>query len=258
MYRLSTLFLLLSVAACGEGVPGNLPDANPTQDAGQVDADPGCTADVSNTYYADTDGDGYGSPDLTAVDCSPPVGFVENDLDCDDRDSLNNPDGTEVCDGLDNDCNEATVEVCPNQCTPQKSLSDGIYLFCATGAAHAAAQTICEGERMNLVRIDSMEEQVFVADTRVIVFGNRPRVWIGGSDAATENTWLWADGEQFWAGRANGVPVGGLFTFWNGGEPNDDGTEDCAHIRDNNSGDWNDVGCGEGYRFVCERAPETL
>jgi hypothetical protein len=74
--------------------------------------------------------------------------------------------------------------------------------------------------------------------------------WIGGSDSATEDRWLWADGRHFWQGRSGGSVQGGLFARWGGGEPNDDGTEDCAVMR--SDGAWNDTECGNGNATVCE------
>ena len=57
------------------------------------------------TWYADGDGDGYGDPDEATVACSAPG--VANALDCDDTSAAARPGGTEVCDGLDNDCDGA-------------------------------------------------------------------------------------------------------------------------------------------------------
>ena len=57
------------------------------------------------TWYADSDGDGYGDADTTDEACSAPSGYVSDDSDCDDSDSAVSPDATEVCDdGVDNDC----------------------------------------------------------------------------------------------------------------------------------------------------------
>ncbi|HPI11071.1 MAG TPA: CARDB domain-containing protein [Catalimonadaceae bacterium] len=37
-------------------------------------------------YYLDSDDDGYGDPSIDSVDCTQPVGYVRNKLDCDDSD----------------------------------------------------------------------------------------------------------------------------------------------------------------------------
>ncbi len=57
-----------------------------------------------DTYYADTDSDGYGDPDSTTVGCSTPSGYVDNSTDCDDSDASISPEAIEVCDEVDNDC----------------------------------------------------------------------------------------------------------------------------------------------------------
>lgn len=62
---------------------------------------------VGNTYYADTDNDGYGDPDTTTVACSPPSGYLEDNTDCDDTGPNAgeiHPNATEICDEVDNNC----------------------------------------------------------------------------------------------------------------------------------------------------------
>lgn len=66
--------------------------------------------EAGTTYYRDSDGDGYGDPGDTTTASSPPSGYVENDEDCDDTDANINPGATEVCDGVDNDCDSYTDE----------------------------------------------------------------------------------------------------------------------------------------------------
>jgi len=58
------------------------------------------------TWHADDDGDGFGAADDTRTACEQPDGFVDNGLDCDDGDDTVSPDSPELCDGLDNDCND--------------------------------------------------------------------------------------------------------------------------------------------------------
>ena len=65
---------------------------------------------VQNTYYADIDGDGYGQIDSTIQACSLPAGFTENDDDCDDSDPAIHPSATEICNGIDDDCDGVTDE----------------------------------------------------------------------------------------------------------------------------------------------------
>ncbi len=59
---------------------------------------------TSSAWYADTDGDGYGTPSSTLSYCTQPYGYVTNSTDCDDAVSAINPGAIEICDGLDNDC----------------------------------------------------------------------------------------------------------------------------------------------------------
>lgn len=60
--------------------------------------------------------------------------------------------------------------------------------------------------------------------------------WIGGSDAETEGVWKWVTGPE--AGTIMS------YTFWNTGEPNNQGNEDYAHITQPGvgiKGSWNDL-----------------
>jgi hypothetical protein len=66
--------------------------------------------DVLLAYYADSDEDGFGNPDITTEACEVPSGFVENGSDCDDTDSTSFPGGEEICDGNDNNCDDEIDE----------------------------------------------------------------------------------------------------------------------------------------------------
>ncbi|HND29992.1 MAG TPA: MopE-related protein, partial [Myxococcota bacterium] len=84
----------------GEYCDGIDTNCDGSLDAGAVDATP---------WYDDVDADGYGSPSGATYSCSQPAGTVSNSSDCDDSRPAVNPAATEICDGLDNNC-DAVVD----------------------------------------------------------------------------------------------------------------------------------------------------
>lgn len=70
------------------------------------DCDGDVDENVTSTFFADLDGDGFGDPDNTAQRCDPGGGFIANDDDCDDTTADVNPDAEEACalTGADRDC----------------------------------------------------------------------------------------------------------------------------------------------------------
>jgi hypothetical protein len=67
-------------------------------------------AEGEGTWYADADGDGYGSAASTIASCSVPVGYVLDGTDCDDTRSAVSPEGTETCNGVDDNCDGSIDE----------------------------------------------------------------------------------------------------------------------------------------------------
>jgi hypothetical protein len=94
---------------CDDANPDIHPDADERCDGIDndcdelIDDDDDSVADAS-TWYADSDGDGYGDPDNSQQACELPSGFLADDGDCDDSDATVNPDAEELCDNIDNDC----------------------------------------------------------------------------------------------------------------------------------------------------------
>ncbi|MBK9731335.1 MAG: hypothetical protein IPO83_08615 [Chitinophagaceae bacterium] len=68
------------------------------------------------TYYADNDLDGYGSGTAVfmACSCTPPVGYVTNDNDCNDFNASVHIGVIEICNLLDDDCDGLTDAADPS------------------------------------------------------------------------------------------------------------------------------------------------
>jgi len=74
----------------------------------------------AQTYYGDSDGDMYGDPNITQVACSLGSGWELNSDDCNDGVAAISPLANEICDGVDNDCDDSTDEnpdAANNSCT---------------------------------------------------------------------------------------------------------------------------------------------
>jgi hypothetical protein len=81
-----------------------------TQPAGFVPTDGDCndndaTITAPTMYYVDIDQDGYGDEATGALFCQAPVNLIAIGGDCDDNNNAINPAATEICDGIDNNCN---------------------------------------------------------------------------------------------------------------------------------------------------------
>lgn len=68
------------------------------------------TANAFTTYYQDADMDGFGNVGAPLSNCGLPAGYVTDSTDCDDSDSTSYPGATEVCDGVDNNCDNSIDE----------------------------------------------------------------------------------------------------------------------------------------------------
>lgn len=96
---------------CDDTRSGIHPDATEACNGDDDDCDGEVDEDVLRSFYPDTDGDGYGDATAAAVQgCNPPIGHVENALDCDDDAQTVNPATSELCDSLDNNCNDMIDE----------------------------------------------------------------------------------------------------------------------------------------------------
>jgi hypothetical protein len=89
---------------CNDNSTGSNPGAIETCNNSDDDCDGQIDEGVQPTWYRDLDGDGYGQTIITTQACSQPAGYVGNSSDCDDADPGINPNSTESCNFMDDDC----------------------------------------------------------------------------------------------------------------------------------------------------------
>jgi hypothetical protein len=112
------------------------------------------------TYYKDSDGDGYGNPDTEKKAFSQPSGYVTKSDDCNDSDAAINPGVAEICDDeLDNDC-DGDSDTDDSDC-PEPLLRAGLFTACSFDAEEGiswstrSATFDCELDGIDTITIDS-------------------------------------------------------------------------------------------------------
>ncbi len=90
---------------CNDQDPEIFPGQDEICDGVDQDCDGVIDNDAGDFYYPDADEDGYGDDNGAEQSCEPIEGYLDVGGDCDDTDPNINPDATESCDGIDEDCN---------------------------------------------------------------------------------------------------------------------------------------------------------
>src|SRR5215471_10593918 len=128
------------------------------------------------------------------------------------------------------------------------------YFICTEPLNGDQAAADCKARGGSLVAIRSADENAFLY-AQALIYANS-NLWLGGrrDDAML---WTWPDGSAFWSGRYDGVAVGGSYTNWKSGEPNNSSTvttepEQCM-VMTLTDGGWNDRARSLDLAYVCQR-----
>ena len=102
----------------------------------------------------------------------------------------------------------------------------------------------CKELGAELASIESQCEQNTVVEVA------KGAAWIGGNDKASEGTFTWPSGAEFYK---NSAAVAGVFTkLASGFNSGSQDTQDCVQIQ--TDGEWDDILCSKTNNYVCEKA----
>ena len=90
-----------------EVLPGAVEQCNGIDDNCDGEIDEGLDHQL---WYLDLDSDGWGDPELNVSACAEPEGHTAEAGDCNDSDEAIHPEAAELCDSVDNDCDELIDE----------------------------------------------------------------------------------------------------------------------------------------------------
>ena len=130
----------LACEECDDARADVYPDAIEVCDGVDQDCDLEIDEDAADgaTWYADSDGDGFGDAAAPVVACEPLPGEVDDASDCDDSRIDVYPGADEYCDTVDNDCDGEIDE---------NAIADGTWYADADGDGHGVltdSVTSCE------------------------------------------------------------------------------------------------------------------
>ncbi|XP_041123668.1 CD209 antigen-like protein C [Polyodon spathula] len=165
----------------------------------------------------------------------------------------------QYCPVTDTSSKERVCKACPQN---WELFNGKCYYFSTDRMNRNSSRDNCTSLGGHLVIIESDGEQKFLSKKAWSIRHNVTKEdekshWIGLTDAVTEGTWLWVDGNplignvkaKFWATR----------TVDHGKEPDnydkvDRSGEDCAQLqpKGNSHETWFDSSCTQQYKRICE------
>jgi hypothetical protein len=157
----------------------------------------------ARTWYRDEDGDGSGTAPVVA--CDQPADSVDNGRDCDDTNPQVSPDATDVCNGIDDNCDDSvddgTMPVPSRYTTIQSALDtapDNAVVCVAPGTYterldFGASASVLVGSGVGVTIVDGGGEGPVVSATHAVARPTLRDLTITGGAAGT-GAGLYVDG----------------------------------------------------------------
>lgn len=164
-------------------------------------------------------------------------GFLGCERDCNDANDQQYPGATEICDGLDNNCDGRIDEV---GCDCEGVMLAEVQLyFCRETLNWVSARDGCvaRGLRLASLQEEGLSQAAFAfADD----FLPNQSWYLAANDRSEEGAWRMNNDEPL------------HFSYFTPGEPDDFGDEDCAVLASYAGGQWADERCAHPFSYICE------
>ena len=160
---------------CNDTNPTAYPGATEVCDEADNNCDNAVDEGFNKTWYLDYDGDSYGKRRVSVQSCSQPSGFVADATDCDDLTATTNPGASELCNGVDDDCDTKVDDADDNLdlSTATESWSD--LDLDGYGDASTRLQTC-------VPPVDNVFDDTDCDDGNVDAYPGAPDAWYDGVD----------------------------------------------------------------------------
>jgi Tol biopolymer transport system component len=163
--------------------------------------------DLQRDWYIDADADNFGDVTSIVLDSFPPVGYIGVGGDCDDTDPAVNPGAPEICNGIDDNCDNFVDEIAwQNYCTAAVSQNGCTPHVTATGFPSASATS---GFVLEMTGVDGLRPCS-------IVYGLTPTgvSWGFGSASVRCVSFPWSRVTTFGSGGTGGQCDGAFSLDW--------------------------------------------
>ena len=124
----------------------------------------------------------------------------------------------------------------PTPLPPSPPAPPCTYTLMSDALSWADADAACQAAGLQLATVQSAAQNALLITAAA---GNR--VWIGGTDTASEGAWVWSP---------SNTPLS--YTNWDSGQPGNQG-EDCIQAYSANNGVWHDYPCAWKEKYVCQQ-----